>query len=267
MNKIISIGCSYALDLSKIDGYTQIRYSYPSFSISAILEAIRYHKKQYSNSKWIVSITQVGRLVRKLPKDLHYPNYIVGTMDNPEGGYVKIGDERFSTFIERHDVIKSKSDFPLDWWENEFKTHYDKSIEEHLIEYLKCIYDIQMELNEFEYKMFLMNNTLEGYYYSSDGILRHLYSKNDKYELQDLSAGLSLETLFPELWNRIDWTKFCFYETSGNRYGGIDEYTIHNFTNEYFMDYNQRGNSPSVYGMHPADIVHLSFYENIIRKI
>ena len=266
MNKVISIGCSYALDLNEIHGNNQVRYNYSSFSVSAVLESIRHHKKEYTNNEWVVGITQVGRLVKKLPNDLHYPNYIIGTMDNPEGGYVKIGDDRFSTFIENYDFIKDKPDFPLEWYDNQIKQHYDKSIEEHLIEYLQCIYDIQLELKEFKYKMFLMSNTLEGYYYS-DGILKHLYSNNNKYEVQDLSSGLSLETLFPELWNRIDWSKFCFYETNGNRYGGLDEYAIHNFTKEYFIDYIQRGDSPSMYGMHPNNIVQSSFYKNVISKI
>lgn len=257
----VSIGCSYALHLEKI--VNKNYYKMNSFSQHGILDAVRYYKNEHPNSTWIVGITQSARLTRKIPTDIHYPNYIIGTEDNIYGGYRLIGDDRYSIFIENDDIVKTKTDFPYEWWNLERQTHFNKSIEEHLIDYLDAIYQIQQELKECELKMFLMNNTFEGYYYDRE-LLRHKYSNNNYYKTQDLRNTLSLSDLFPNEWNKLDLSKICFYQTEYFRYGGIDEYTIDNYPLEFFIDSKHR-KVESPYGCHPNDKVQKDFIKQILK--
>jgi hypothetical protein len=256
----VSVGCSYAIYIQGVNnGY----YKMNSFSQSGILDAIRYYKNQHLNSTWVVGITQSARLTKKIPTEVYYPNYISDTEGDIYGGYRQIGNERYTTFIENDDVVKTKSDFPYEWWSSERHKHFNKSIEEHLIEYLDSIYEIQQELKDYELKMFLMNNTFEGYYYDRE-ILCHKYSNNTKYETQDLRNTLSLSDLFPNEWNKLDLSKICFYQTEYFRYGGIDEYTIDNYPLEFFGDIKFR-EVESPYGCHPIPHVQKDFIEKILK--
>jgi len=256
----VSIGCSYAIYLNNPN---TIWYKLHSFSQGGILDAIKYYKKFHPNSIWVVGITQSARLTRKIPTGLHYPNYINDTENNPNGGYRQIGEERYTTFIENDDVVKTKKDFPYEWWNSERQAHFNKSIEQHLIDYLDSIYQIQQELKDCELKMFLMNNTFEGYYYD-DGILRHHYSNNTKYKTQDLRNTISLSDLFPNEWNKLDLSKICFYQTEYFKYGGIDEYTIDNYPIEFFIDSSfKKVESP--FGCHPNSVVQKDFVKNILK--
>lgn len=256
----VSVGCSYAIYIQGVDnGY----YKMNSFSQSGILDTVRYYKNKHPNSTWVVGITQSARLTRKIPTEIHYPNYILGTEDNICGGYRLIGHDRYTSFIENDSIIKTKSDFPYDWWNSERQKHFNKSIEEHLIEYLDSIYQIQQELKDYELKMFLMNNTFEGYYYD-DEILSHRYSNNNDYKTQDLRNTLSLNDLFPNEWNKLDLSKICFYQTDYFRYGGIDEYTIDNYPLEFFIDSMHR-KVESPYGCHPNNHVQKDFIKQILK--
>lgn len=256
----VSIGCSYALH---IDGHNQSYYKMNSFSQKGILDAIKYYKTEHTNSTWIVGITQSARLTKKIPIELNYPNYMPGITDRISDGYRKIGEDRYTTFIENDGIVKTKKDFPYEWWNSERQIHFNKSIEEHLIEYLDYIYQIQQELINCELKMFLMNNTFQGYYYDRE-MLRHRYSDNTEYKTQDLRNTLALSDLFPTSWNKLDLNKFCFYETDYLKYGGIDEYTIDNYPKDFFID-TQFRIVESPYGCHPNQDVQKNFTKQILN--
>ena len=149
------------------------------------------------------------------------------------------------------------------WWKNEKETHYNKSIEQHLKDYLSHIYEIQRELVNFEYKMFLMNNTFEGYFYNNS-ILSHVYSNNTKYKTENLKNTQKLSDLFPNEWNRLDLSKFYFYQTDNFNYGGLDEFAIDNYPINFFIDSEFR-NIESPFGCHPNRIVQKDFIEKVIK--
>lgn len=251
---IKSFGCSYALKIGEGN------YSYPSISLYGILEVIRRVKNNYKNKFFIIGVTQAARLTRKIPNDISYPKYHAHGV-----GYYDIGGDRYTTFQEDKKLIYNDKDFPYEWWKNEYDLHFEKSIEEHLQEYLITIKKIQNELKGFNYRMFLMNNTFEGYFYES-GLLRHRYSGNKKWKTMNLSNTLNLETLFPNEWNTIDLEKFVFYNTSKFKYGGLDEYCIDKFEKNDMIDYNWKDKLENPYGAHPNLNVQHSFYKELISN-
>ena len=57
-------------------------------------------------------------------------------------------------------------------------------------------------------------------------------------------------------------SKLIFYSTDGNTYGGLDEYTIDNFSKDYLQDYGQNDLTP--FGKHPNIKVQRDFLNKMI---
>ena len=248
--KFISLGCSYSLQIGE-------NFSYPASSIDFLLDLVKFLKSKeiYNKKHWIIDITQVGRLNRKIPKEV----------ESNVDSFISIGDDYYCFFIENIKYLKTEPNFPLDWWESEFKNHHSKTFENHIQDYLNRIKEIQDELVGIEYTMYLMNNTFEGYFYEG-GLLRHRYSDNTKYKVPNLKGTIHVKQLFPYEWNQIDLSKFKFYKTDENSFGGLDEYTIDNFDFSDFMDTKIHSNNLNPLGMHPNMKVRLSFFENVLME-
>jgi len=261
MSKILSLGCSYSLKVGKNVGT-------PAASIDYLLEQVKYYKSYNINLDiariplkdllWIMDITQVGRLSKKIPIEFAIDNQTRMIHHSQE----KLGTDYFSFFTENFDEEKSFTKEYIKWWNKENKLHCLKSIEDHIKDYLITIKKIQDELIGYDYKMYLMNNTFEGYFYK-DNILQHKYSNHNEYKIPDLKNTIKLKDLYPKLWKDIDLSKFRFYSVDGNQYGGLDEYTIDNFGKDQFMDYEWK-DKVSPFGMHPKNEAQRSFLNEII---
>ena len=69
MNRIISLGCSYAIDVDIISGQQS---HFPGSSIELLLENVKNltNLKRFKDYKFIMDITQVGRLSKKTPNEI-----------------------------------------------------------------------------------------------------------------------------------------------------------------------------------------------------
>jgi len=296
MNRIISLGCSYAIDVAENNVrqceilnievlHNNQQSHFPGSSIELLLENVknRTNLKRFKDYKFIMDITQVGRLSKKIPNEivkelseygeLFLDNY--GGKDEPNG-IVNLDlqiveklanwseNNYFDIFSTNMDIESKKEGYPKkykEWWEKEWKLHYLKSIEDHIKDYLITIKKIQDELIGYDYKMYLMNNTFEGYFYK-DNILQHKYSNHNEYTIPDLKNTIEVKDLYPKLWKDIDLSKFTFYSTNGNTYGGLDEYTIDNFSKDYLQDYGHNDLTP--FGKHPNIKVQRDFLNKMI---
>lgn len=259
MSKTLSLGCSYSLEVGE-------RYDAPGASIHFLLEQVKYYKSYKINKDWlwIMDITQVGRISKQVPIELHKECIDKADISGPKYQFQeKLGTNYFTLFTEQVEFDESWSNEFREWWLKEEALHYAKSIEEHIEDYLITLKKIQEELVGYDYKMFLMNNTFEGYFYE-DGILKHIYSESKEYNVPDLKNTIKLKDLYPKLWKDIDLSKFTFYSIDGNQYGGLDEYTIDNFESHCFIDTISKDDIP--FGKHPNSEVHISFFNKVIHN-
>ena len=83
MNRIISLGCSYAIDVAENNVrqceilnievlHNNQQSHFPGSSIELLLENVknRTNLKRFKDYKFIMDITQVGRLSKKIPNEI-----------------------------------------------------------------------------------------------------------------------------------------------------------------------------------------------------
>ena len=86
--------------------------------------------------------------------------------------------------------------------------------------------EFQNELNKLGvgYNFFPMNNIFEGWFIQ-EHIIKHAYSYHYEYSVPSISNLLSiseLSTKCNDYYNKIDFSKICFYSTIDNNYGSMD---------------------------------------------
>jgi hypothetical protein len=205
------------------------------------------------------NLTQIGRNFVK------YPEYLLLELsDGYKKGY-KIGNYVTTSLIH---IEKNVVD-----WEKEQISNINNSrlpIQNFEI-YLENIVILQsfLKTHKIANTLFMMNNVFEGWYDD----FRHVYSSITGPIVPDLSNTLHIKDMSDYckyLWNIIDLDNFIFHKTSGNNYGGIDEYALDKFKGDsslYYQDPTLRDNF--WYGNHPNPIVYHSFSDTygIANKI
>lgn len=241
-----------------------------SFTKETIINLISHLKAQNikANNIFIVfNCTQIGRLTKKIPNELlnEFSGIVKTTWknENPKSfmgmnyssypyGYNYINNNLYTSFID-----KNLNKFPYNSrnWINETIDSIGKiDILEHMQSYLEDIVLIQhfLKSNGIDYCCFFMNNVFEGWYY--DTILKHKYSNNKTYLIPNLSDSIKiweLNSLLNELFNMLDLSKFILYNSKGQTYGGLDEFTIDNYSSENFTDFNSESRNTNPFGHHP----------------
>lgn len=262
MKTILSIGCSYALDLNQHYKKTStLRFSYDGASIETILEMVKYLEstEEHSIENWVVGITQIGRLNKQIPKGLEWQS---PTLIKPRNLFFD-KDHKWCFFSEGQEEKEMSSNFPSEWWETEHMSHVSKPIEEHIRNYLNAIIEIQNILKDKKFVMFLMNNTLDGWVYKKDGRLSHIYSEYKGFGIPEFNDTFTLEKICPREWSNIDFSKFCLYEHTQSKFGGLDEYTTDKHGVNHFGTYQSA--NKNVFGQHPIHEAQWNFFNEVIR--
>lgn len=259
MDNIISVGCSYALDLLQFKKFNGHRFSLDGASIETIYEMVKYlvETGKYDACTWIIGVTQIGRLNRPIPYELEWRSL---TLIQPKT--VFFDTYKWCFFYEGLEE-KQSLNFPIEWWEQEHRLHFSKSLENHIKQYLDTIIEIQKLLKGKNFIMFLMNNTFDGWFYESDNKLSHRYTNYEGTGIPSFENTFTLKTIFPDEWNTIDFSKFTFYKTKESEFGGLDEFAIENYNKTYFSTYK---NDINLFGQHPNHTVQLNFFNKIIKE-
>lgn len=262
MKKVISIGCSYALDLLQLDGIRGNRFSLDAASIETIYEMVRHLKgmSEFDNFDWVINITQIGRLNKRIPNGLEWES---PSLIKPRKLFFD-QKQKWCFFSEGLEEKRSVN-FPTEWWDNEHTTHFSKPIEEHIRNYLVTIYEIQKILDGNNFVMFLMNNTFDGWFYKKNGSLSHVYTGYKGTDLPSFKNTFTLESICPDEWANIDFTKFCFYDTKESKFGGLDEFGIINYDERHFATYRPDANL-NLIGQHPNHRVQIDFFNKFVRE-
>jgi hypothetical protein len=290
---IIFAGCSYAhktpeiveeiiaeKKISEFDGSENIKNIFignSSYSNKLIVEStitsvdtLLKNKVSPKNILVVSNFTQVGRENVLVPIELN--KLIKNTLsscdsENPYniiskdyGGYIENQNGMYSLLTSTF-----STDGYLKTWnkiqEDYFLKHKNPTL--YFEEYLKDIVLLQSYLNKINVDsiFYMMSNTFEGW--NQD--FSHLYTSNKEWKLPSLKNTLHIKEISyvtKIMWEMIDFSKFVFYETEENKYGGIDEF----FINE-IVDKNELADlgshSGHFYGRHPTTLV----YEKFTKKI
>ena len=289
---IISTGCSYALGLDSFKNDSIINlhltnvknFGAPASSIQFTKELIIHSVNHalnagYSTDKIYVvfDCTQIGRNTKHVPTEFVNPilNNLSPKMDSRDWGnliydsysegYYKLNDTLYTTFSDGN-INK----FPYEvkqWIENETEYSNKKDIIDHIQEYIETILIIQnfLKSKNINYSAFFMSNVIEGWYY--DSFLKHRYSGTKTYNLPNLKNDSNISEISETiriLFNTIDFDKFILYKNDNQTFGGLDEFTVDNYDNTAFKDYNVEMGDNRL-GMHPNNQVQISFEETYLK--
>ena len=300
---IINSGCSYTVNpihhFQGIGGVIQYGGGMAAFSIQSIRDQvcnainnpntylttydISLKKKLKINTTeseskvfYSIELTQIGRINKRIPDKL-----IEEYLKNCSPRYRSIKLHKFAQEYTGHyicffgeddiELSNHSSDFNK-WHKNSMIEHNKKSMEDHMVEYLQSIIDMQsmLEENNLTYFMFLMNNTFEGWYENKEGVLTHVYNNHKGYDLPNVKNTMNLGDINSELnylFNKINFENIKFYTNEKQNYGGIDEYCIDKLGKDAFQDFTnsvQHRNWPNVFGLHPHEKDMNKFYEAVV---
>ena len=205
------------------------------------------------------NLTQIGR------KFIKYPEYILNDLSDEYKQRYRIGNYVASSLIHLEKNVIN--------WETDQISNINNSrlpIQNFEI-YLESIVILQsfLKKHNIAHTLFMMNNVFEGW--SVD--FKHTYSPITGPIIPTLDNTLHIKDMSDYckyLWNTIDLDNFVFHKTTGNNYGGIDEYALDKFNGDpslYLANPLERGNI--WYGLHPNSIVYTSFSDRygIANKI
>lgn len=184
-------------------------------------------------------------------------NYYIGFAENNNGLYSLLtSPENTNEYVKKWNNIQEKYFFkyknPILYFE----------------EYLKDIFTLQSYLKKVNVESisFMMSNVFEGW----DKNFGHVYTSNKEWKLPSLKNTIHINQLSKItniLWELIDFSKFVFYETKENKYGGLDEFFINEIVDE--NELCDLGYHPGhFYGRHPSIFVYTEFTKIVmINKI
>ena len=195
------------------------------------------------------NITQIGR------KFIKYPDYLLADLSNEYKNEYKVGNYVTSTLNQVEAGVAA--------WERTQISNIDNSrlpIQNFEI-YLENIIILQtfLKTHNISHTLFMMNNVFEGW----DSDFKHTYSRREGPIIYDLTNRLHIKDMSKyckHLWDIIDLDNFVFHKTTGNNYGGIDEYALDKFKGDLSV-YNEDPlkSSNFWYGCHPTPVVYHSF--------
>lgn len=240
-------------------------------SILLTCNSLLNEKVNPSNILVINNYTQIGRFNPVVPKELE--SEIEKTLTKTEYRSLKsFSYEFFNTFVK-----VNKRLYSLMLGSYGLPNRSKKWIEEHekyfttlkrplsyFEDYLKSIIFVQKYLKEkkIEQISFMMSNVFEGW----DNDLSHIYTKSKEWKLpstKDTKHISELSEILKIYWDIVDLDKITFYKTEENKYGGIDEYFINEFTDKkYLQDVDSRG---YWFANHPIEEVYEKFTDELLK--
>ena len=157
----------------------------------------------------------------------------------------------------------------IDYFMNYFDKEY--STEKHIKDLLENIIDLQNDFkkNNINHRFFLawdiFTNSEKLELTGNEEEQRIIPLKNhmwsEEYAYQNINNGLIIDNYphLKELWDKVDWSKFWFFENEYVKYGGFNEWLKFNIPKEHW--YVAKNDA------HPSEYAHELFTQYVIYPL